>query len=88
VNDFERREAVRAKLGALIRQKDRERLTGLDPGAAARTTRGWTRWDAKNLAQLRSFGLNNISERSAWLQKDIDERQARRMGVVGTALDE
>jgi hypothetical protein len=77
LNDFERREAVRAILGALIRQKDRLRLTGLDLGDAARTTLGWTRWDAKNLAWLRSLGLNSISEHHAWIKKRVDEKQAK-----------
>jgi hypothetical protein len=78
LNDFERREAVRAMLGALIRQKDRVRLTGLDLGEAARTTLGWTRWDAKKLASLRSFGWNSISEHRAWVQKLVDESGRRK----------
>jgi hypothetical protein len=78
--DFERREAVRAMLGALIRQKDRVRLTGLDLGEAARTTLGWTRWDAMNLGFLRLFGFNSPSEQHAWFQKVMDEMPAEKGG--------
>jgi hypothetical protein len=53
LNDLERREAVRAMLGALILQKDRKRLTGLELREAARTTLGWTKWHARHPRWLR-----------------------------------
>jgi hypothetical protein len=80
LTDFERREAVRAMLGALILQKDRMHLTGLELREAARRTLGWTKWDAKNLAWLRYFGFNSISEQHASYQKLTDERLAEEGG--------
>jgi hypothetical protein len=83
INDFERREAVRAMLGALIRLKDRKRLKDLGLAEAATATLGWTRWDAKRLEELRSFGLKSLSECYAWIEKTVDER--KRAKEVGQA---
>jgi hypothetical protein len=76
LNDFERREAVRGMLGAVIQKKDRKRLTGLELREAAKTTLGWTKWDAKHLRWYRQLGHNSIAEHSAWCQKVL--------GHVGT----
>jgi hypothetical protein len=90
LTDFERGEAVRAMLGALIRQKESKRLTGLDLREAARMTLGWTRRDAKQLKSLQSFGFASRSEHYAWIQKMVDENRAKErvVGVVGPVLDE
>jgi hypothetical protein len=88
---FERREAVRAMLGAPIRHKDDMRLTGLDLREAAKTTLGWTQWDAKHLEWLmRTLGVTTLSEHYAWIQKNVDERWAKGgvPGIVDPALDE
>jgi hypothetical protein len=55
LNHFERREAVRAMLGALIRLKDRRVLGALELREAAKGTLDWTRWEVRYLAKL---GLN------------------------------
>jgi len=68
---FERCEAVRAMLGALIRQKDRRRLGDLELREAAKGTLGWTRWDAKHLAELRRNGFSTTAEFEAWQEKEI-----------------
>lgn len=73
---FERREAVRAMLGTLIQQKDRGRLSGPELDEAAKRTLGWTRWDAKRYAWLRSQGFNSDSEIYAWIEKLVDEKRA------------
>jgi hypothetical protein len=73
---FERREAVRAMLGVLILHKDRSRLSGPELDEAAKRTLGWTRWDAKHYAWLRSQGFNSESEMSAWIEKMVAEKQA------------
>jgi hypothetical protein len=82
LTDFERREAVRAMLGALIRQKDMGCLPDLDLVEAARTTLGWTEWDARNLAALRSLSPEQTVRYRAWLQKLVaDERAAEAGGA-------
>ena len=79
--DSERREAVKEMLGALIRQKDRRRrLTDQDLREAAKTTLGWTRWDAKHLKWLwRTLGVTSRSEHNAWIERTADEMRAKRM---------
>jgi hypothetical protein len=81
LNDFERREAVRTMLGALIRQKDRFRFSGLELRNAAKGTLGWTRWDAKHSSGLRSKGFRTKSEVEAWtvklVVKLVDDEPAR-----------
>jgi hypothetical protein len=84
---FERGEAVRAMLGALIHQKDRMRLTDLDLRESAKTTLGWTRWDAKHLKELRSLGFASLSQHYAWMEKTAAEERVKG-GVAGPALDE
>jgi hypothetical protein len=71
LNPIERRAAVRAMLGVLIRQKDRRRLGGLELREAAKGTLGWTRWDAKHLAELRRNGFSTTAEFEAWHEKEI-----------------
>jgi hypothetical protein len=71
LNDFERREAVRGMLGAVIQKKDRKRLTGPELREAARTTLGWTKWDARQLRWIRRFGHNSIAEHRAWCQEHL-----------------
>ena len=87
--DCERGEAVREMLGALIRQKDRKRLTDLDLREAAKSTLGWTRWDAKHLKRLRSLGFTSLSEHHAWIDKMLEEWRAkgRVPGVPNPGLD-
>jgi hypothetical protein len=71
LNHYERREAVRAMLGALIRQKDRRRLGDFELHEAAKETLGWTRLDAKHLAQLRRCGFSTTAEFEAWTEKQL-----------------
>jgi hypothetical protein len=77
--DSERREAVKEMLGALIRQKDRRRrLTDQDLREAAKTTLGWTRWDAKLLKWLwRTLGVTSRSEHNAWIETIVDKMRAK-----------
>jgi hypothetical protein len=76
----ERREAVKEMLGALIRQKDRRRrLTDQNLHEAAKTTLGWTRWDAKRLKWLwRTLGVTSLFEHNAWIEKSVAELWAKR----------
>jgi hypothetical protein len=71
LNPIEQREAVRAMLGVLIRQKDRRRLGGLELREAAKETLAWARWDAKHLAELSRIGFSGIVEFHIWAEKEI-----------------
>ena len=56
LREFERREAVREMLGALISQKNKSRLDDSELREAAAKALEWTRWDEHNcaLARLRN----------------------------------
>jgi hypothetical protein len=78
---LEPREAVRAMLGALIRQRDKKHLTGLELREAAKTALAWTRGDAKHLKCLRrSLRFASQSEHYVWIEKTLDEMRAKGRG--------
>lgn len=81
LNDFERREAVRAMLGVLIQQKDRNRLNDLELRKAAEGTLGWTHWDAMRSEDLGSLGFGSKAELEEWIVKVADELRER--GLTG-----
>jgi hypothetical protein len=53
LSEFERREAVRETLGALISQKNKRSLHGSKLREAAEKALDWTGWDENNCAQSR-----------------------------------
>ena len=53
LREFERREAVREMLGALISQKNKSRLNDSELRGAAEKALEWTRWDEHNCALSR-----------------------------------
>jgi hypothetical protein len=62
---FERREAVREMLGALISQKNKQRLNDSELREVAEKALEWTGWDENNCAQSR---LRNSAEFKACLE--------------------
>jgi hypothetical protein len=85
--EFERREAVREMLGALIGQKNKSRLNDSELREAAEKALEWTRWDEHNRALSR---LRNSPEFKSCLKaiasgKDRKEALRRYAALVSKA---
>jgi hypothetical protein len=88
--EFERREAVREMLGALISQKNKSCLNDSELLEAAEKALEWTRWDENNRAQSRFW---NSPEYKSCLKaiasgKDRKEALRRYAALVSKALVE
>jgi hypothetical protein len=76
LTSFERDEALSAMFWELIQHNDRSRLNGRELDDAAQRTLGWTQWDAKRYAWLRSQGFNSELEMYEGIEKMVAEKRA------------